>query len=471
MTIGCKQLRTGLCLLTCLAGLMPVCPVPAAARQAPPQSQPQKKSGPKSPAGNQKPAPTPAGKTAAPTPAPSPTPNQPAQPNPAQEQKPPAPSQPPSQPGKEPAPAQNPPQSTEKKPEGQTTPHPAGTPSPTPTPQTEGTILPAETPQPAPAVQSTKPEERPGQTPAAEKPAQQTTPRPVQQQMVPPPTPVQPPVSVPALESPQLSLRREMELMTQTFSIWKVLLSMLVLLLCYFANRLVRLIAARAGRRRNTRADRLRRVMPFVSLTLWLLTALLVAGIFAQSLLAVVLLITIVAVAVALASQPLLRDVIGGFVILFEHPFRIGDHISIGGNQGEVKEIGLRAFQMISPDGVITSIPNAEALRHSIVNTNPGTIERQVTAELLAPAGVPPEQAKKIVFEAAAVSPYGCIHKPIQVYVNESQSEEAGLRLVVRTYVFDARYERELKSDLIERASRGFQALDGGTKGHGKAGP
>ncbi len=67
--------------------------------------------------------------------------------------------------------------------------------------------------------------------------------------------------------------------------------------------------------------------------------------------------------------------------------------------------------------------------------------------------------SEEIAFEAAAVSPYACIHKPIEVYFDDQHQIEPRARIIIQAYVFDAQYERRLRSDTVERARRGFQSL------------
>jgi small-conductance mechanosensitive channel len=163
-----------------------------------------------------------------------------------------------------------------------------------------------------------------------------------------------PPAPVPApsyADLAQWDFRREMEALAQIFSSGKILLSLLFLLLGYLIDKLIRVGVARLSGRRNIYAERFRRVTPFISFGLWLAVVLVIVQIFTQSLLAMVLLITIAVLALAFASQPLLRDLIGGIVILFERPFQLGDRIVVGDHEGEVKEIGLWTFQLASADG------------------------------------------------------------------------------------------------------------------------
>ena len=322
--------------------------------------------------------------------------------------------------------------------------------------QTTPTTQPTPRAQQLPAI-----EETPSQNRTKEEPAEEVTPQTAQGQTVSPPRVHSTPAT--DLDRTQWNFRREIEALAQPFSLGKILLSVLFLLLGYFANKIVAMLAAMAGRRRNVYAEWLRRLTPFASFGIWFAVVLVIVEIFTQSLLALVLLITVAALALAFASQPLLRDVVGGLVILFERPFRLGDRITVGNHQGEVKKIGLRAFQLASSNGALIAIPNAEVMGQPIVNASPGMVGSQVTIDLPLPQGIDPEPAKRIAFEAAVVSPYLCIHKPIEVYVDEQRQNDLSGRIIIQSFVFDAQYERQLISDTVERARRGFQNLRRGS--------
>jgi moderate conductance mechanosensitive channel len=74
----------------------------------------------------------------------------------------------------------------------------------------------------------------------------------------------------------------------------------------------------------------------------------------------------VVGLAVGFGAQNLVRDIITGFFIIFEHQFSVGDHVIIGTFEGEVEEIGLRTTKIkgisgerhIIPNGGITEVTN-----------------------------------------------------------------------------------------------------------------
>jgi small conductance mechanosensitive channel len=62
--------------------------------------------------------------------------------------------------------------------------------------------------------------------------------------------------------------------------------------------------------------------------------------------------------ALSLASQNLLKDLIGGFLILLEDQFATGDVVIIDDQAGLVERVGLRVTQLRNLDGELITIPN-----------------------------------------------------------------------------------------------------------------
>ncbi|WP_172820773.1 mechanosensitive ion channel family protein [Cyanobium sp. NIES-981] len=73
---------------------------------------------------------------------------------------------------------------------------------------------------------------------------------------------------------------------------------------------------------------------------------------------AVAILLGFLSFALSLASQNLLKDLIGGLMILIEDQFAAGDVVVIGDQSGLVESVGLRVTQLRNLDGELISIPN-----------------------------------------------------------------------------------------------------------------
>lgn len=79
--------------------------------------------------------------------------------------------------------------------------------------------------------------------------------------------------------------------------------------------------------------------------------------------------------AIALAAQESLRDVISGILIIFDRPYRIGDRIfmpqaEILGQDvlGDVIDVGLRSTRIITRDNRMVIVPNSVMAQSMIVN-------------------------------------------------------------------------------------------------------
>lgn len=72
--------------------------------------------------------------------------------------------------------------------------------------------------------------------------------------------------------------------------------------------------------------------------------------------------------AVGLALQGTLSNVAAGVMLLFLRPFRTGDYVVVGGSGGTVKEVGLFATELATPDNVYVSVPNSAIFGNTITN-------------------------------------------------------------------------------------------------------
>ena len=124
------------------------------------------------------------------------------------------------------------------------------------------------------------------------------------------------------------------------------------------------------------------------SVVMYLILGLIVASGLGIDVSSIVALASVLTLAVSLAVQNLLTNVLGGFTLLYTHPFHAGDYVDIGDQSGTVQEIGLTYTTLTTPDNKIVSIPNSTVTTAQIVNysaTGTRRVEIPVTASYDAP--------------------------------------------------------------------------------------
>lgn len=72
--------------------------------------------------------------------------------------------------------------------------------------------------------------------------------------------------------------------------------------------------------------------------------------------------------ALALAAQDAVKNIIGGLSIFWDKPFQIDDFVEIGGKAGTVAEVGLRSTRLKSVDETIYVIPNSKVADATLEN-------------------------------------------------------------------------------------------------------
>ena len=108
-----------------------------------------------------------------------------------------------------------------------------------------------------------------------------------------------------------------------------------------------------------------RRAIDFVVLFAGVLTGLYFFGV---NLTATIAGLGVGGIAIALAAQKTLENVIGGISVIFDQAVRVGDVVKVGDNTGLVEEIGIRSTRIRTPQRTVLTIPNGQLSNVSLEN-------------------------------------------------------------------------------------------------------
>jgi small-conductance mechanosensitive channel len=199
-----------------------------------------------------------------------------------------------------------------------------------------------------------------------------------------------------------------------------------------------------------------KRIEPFARIGVWFIALFLILQTLAPDQNAFLAGLGSIAIALGLGAQDLVRNLLGGIVILTDRPFQLGDRVRIGDAYGEIDHIGLGSTKLTTPDDTRVTIPNAQVLTSQVYNSNSGVPDCQVVTDLFLPAGVDPDLVAAIGEEVAYASPYLLIGKPVAVRISDLFDQRPYVRLRIKAYVHDHRFEPRMQSDITIRAKREF---------------
>ena len=148
----------------------------------------------------------------------------------------------------------------------------------------------------------------------------------------------------------------------------RLLTALIILTVGYFAGRAVAQ-GAQKGLRHFELEPPVRlllvRIVRLIVVALFLILALQNLGV---ELLPLIAGLGIAGAGIALAMQGLLGNVFAGFSIIFTKPFRVGEYISIVGEEGRVETITLSSTTLSHPDRSVVVIPNRKIVGEILHN-------------------------------------------------------------------------------------------------------
>ncbi|MDP8930265.1 MAG: mechanosensitive ion channel family protein [Actinomycetota bacterium] len=234
-----------------------------------------------------------------------------------------------------------------------------------------------------------------------------------------------------------------------------VFLALLVLAGGVILSHLVARGAERALRRRS--ADRVAERLTFqlvrtIMVIAAILLALSVAGVPVGSAVAT---LGLAGIAIAVAVQSILENFISGIVLLMRKPFRAGDQIKTNDYEGTVEDLDLRVTRLLTYEGELVLIPNADVFKNPIVNlTRRG--RRRSCVEIGVDYRDDHDDAREVILRAIADVPGVLAAPEPQVLLTELGDSSVNFEILYWTLP-DIRSVRSVQDRVLAAAKRGIQ--------------
>lgn len=174
-------------------------------------------------------------------------------------------------------------------------------------------------------------------------------------------------------------------------------------------------------------------ILSLIRAALYLLLGLSTASALGIDVTGVVALASVLTLALSLALQNMLSNIIGGFTILYTHPFHSGDFVEIAGQSGTVQEINMTYTMLATPDNKLISIPNSSVVAAQITNFSAADT-RRVEVLVSASYDAPTQKVIDALALAGTMDNVLLEPAPMAVIVNYGESAiEYSLRVWVKT--------------------------------------
>ena len=174
-------------------------------------------------------------------------------------------------------------------------------------------------------------------------------------------------------------------------------------------------------------------ISSLAKVAMYILLGLITASTLGIDVTSIVALASVLTLALSLALQNMVSNIIGGFTILYTHPFHSGDYVEIAGQSGTVQEINMTYTMLATPDNKLISIPNSSVVAAQIVNYSAaGT--RRVDVTVSASYNIPTQKVIDALVLAGTVDNALLDPAPVAVVTNYGESAIGySLRVWVKT--------------------------------------
>ncbi|MEO7963302.1 MAG: mechanosensitive ion channel family protein [Gemmatimonadaceae bacterium] len=159
-------------------------------------------------------------------------------------------------------------------------------------------------------------------------------------------------------------------------------------------------------------------------------------------------------IAVGFAAQETVANMIAGFLVFWDRPFKIGDYITTQDRYGRVQEITMRSTRIRTMENTFIIIPNKQIIGDMLVNHSLyGEMRINVPIGIAYKEKI--DHARAVLLPAVTALPGVLAAPPAEVVV--WSLGDSSVNLQVRVWIADAALERTTQFAVLETCKR---ALD-----------
>jgi potassium efflux system protein len=236
---------------------------------------------------------------------------------------------------------------------------------------------------------------------------------------------------------------------------------LLFVVIVYIANMLQKNVGILFGENKNTIDDQLAHkssklaLLRLVIIFIGVMFAVVASGIPMDKL---TVAIGALGVGIGLGLQNIVNNFVSGIILIFERPFRVGDFVELADKKGKVKDIGIRASKMITPQGSEVIIPNGDLLSGRLVNWTLSNDYLKTEIALKINMDADMAVVYKIIEQEIAKAHGTVSSLPPEILVNGVTANSIDIKILV--WINNIYIEAGFKSEIYKSLMIRFKAAD-----------
>lgn len=197
-------------------------------------------------------------------------------------------------------------------------------------------------------------------------------------------------------------------------------------------------------------------IASFLSISLKIIIIVTIVAILGVPMSSVVALVASAGVAIGLAVQGALSNLVGGLMILFFRPFRVGDYVDAQGASGTVRDISVFYTVLVTPDNKVITVPNG-GLTNSVITNYTTKETRRVDVVFSVDYKHDSDEVKAIMLSVAD-SCEKALKDPAPAAIM-SDCADSGITYTLRVWSNNADYWT-VREELVSGVRKAFKKAD-----------
>ena len=191
-----------------------------------------------------------------------------------------------------------------------------------------------------------------------------------------------------------------------------------------------------------------------ITIVVYTIAIVFILKYFKQDISSIIVSLGVGSLAVALAAKDTLANMISGFMIMTDRPFRKGDRILLeSGETGDVYDIGLRSTKILTFDNTLIVVPNQQIINEKVTNLSYPTPQIRVSIDLGVAYGSDLKKVKKILMDICNQNELVLDTPPPDVYFINFGDSSLDLKVVCRVARWNQQFPvgEELRVAIYEK--------------------